>query len=68
MFFKKDPYVYDNPSYWDGSEPSTQLTGAEFEIACWDSSATFLVGLNTLLGANYKSAYSDAKNLTDVAG
>src|SRR5690606_31758162 len=34
------PYVEGNPDYWDGSDPRPQLEGANFEIACWDSSAT----------------------------
>lgn len=63
----KSPYVYDNPSYWDASEPKTQLAGAEFEIGCWDSSATILVGLNEQLASNFKEAYSDVMSLSDAA-
>ncbi len=60
---KEDPYVDGNPHYWDGSDPVPQLDGAIFEIACWDSSATILIGLNSELAANFQSAYSDALDL-----
>ena len=57
------PFVYGNPYYWNGSEPQTQLKGAEFEIACWDSSGVILIGLNEKLKNNFISKYSDAKPL-----
>lgn len=59
----EDPYVDGNPHYWDGSDPMPQLDGAVFEIACWDSSATILIGLSAGLASNFKSAYSDAFEL-----
>ena len=39
------PYVEGNPGYWNGRDPTPQLNGALFEIACWDSSATILINL-----------------------
>ena len=57
------PFVDGNPYYWNGSEPQTQLKGAEFEIACWDSSGVILIGLDETFANNFKSKYSDAKPL-----
>lgn len=58
-----DPYIYDNPAYWDGSNPGPQLKEALFEIGCWDSSATILVGITPEMAKNFKSTYSDATEL-----
>ena len=59
----KSPYVDGNPNYWNGSEPKTQLQGAEFEIACWDSSGVILIGLNEKQSNNFITKYSDSKPL-----
>lgn len=40
---ERAPIVYDNENYWNGAPLKPQLHGARFEIACWDSSATFLI-------------------------
>lgn len=61
------PYVEGNPDYWDGSDPRPQLEGANFEIACWDSSATILIGLNSKLANAFKSKFSDAVELRQAA-
>jgi hypothetical protein len=61
------PYVYDNPNYWNGSEPSPQLEGAEFEIVCWDSSATILIGISEVLSSKYCSMYTDTLGLISAA-
>lgn len=61
------PYIEGNPDYWNGKEITPQLDGALFEIACWDSSATILVGLPPELEANFKLAYSDACSLISVS-
>ena len=61
------PYIEDNPSYWSGEELSPQLSGALFEIACWDSSATILVGLPTEAEASFVRAFSDTRSLVRVA-
>ena len=64
---KDQPYVYDNPTYWNGSEPTPQLKGAAFEIVCWDSSATILIGIQPKLANNFMAAYSDTTNLSEAA-
>lgn len=61
------PYVEGNPDYWDGSDTRPQLDGADFEIACWDSSATILIGLNFKLAKAFKSTFSDAVELRQAA-
>jgi len=50
------PYADGNPIYWNGQEISPQIENAEFEIACWDSSATMLIGLPPELESNFKKA------------
>lgn len=61
------PYVEGNPDFWNGKEISPQLDGALFEIACWDSSATILVGLPPKLEESFQLAYSDCCSLVSVA-
>ncbi|MEP4545287.1 MAG: hypothetical protein ABJ000_03850 [Saccharospirillum sp.] len=61
------PYVDGNPMYWDGSKPGPQLDGASFEIACWDSSATILIGLDPELAENFRSTFSDTVELQSAA-
>jgi len=57
------PYVDGNPDYWSGKEVEPQLRGALFEIACWDSSATLLVGLPEDALNAFRHVYPDAKPL-----
>lgn len=64
---EKPPYLHDNPSYWSGKEVLPQLDGALFEIACWDSSATILVGLPAEAETSFVRAYSDTHSLVSVA-
>ncbi|WP_211214924.1 hypothetical protein [Microbulbifer variabilis] len=60
------PYVDGNPNYWNASEPKPQLEKAIFEIACWDSSATILIGVNQAMAENFKSMYTGTKELKDA--
>lgn len=57
------PYVYDNPSYWNGEEPGPQLDGALFEIACWDSSGTILINLPDEAARAFVARFTDARPL-----
>lgn len=61
------PCVEGNPDYWNGSDPVPQLDKALFEIACWDSSATLLIGISDVSGQQFCSVYSDARKLVDAA-
>ena len=57
------PYVDGNPHYWNDTECKPQIKEALFEIACWDSSATILIGITPDMATNFTLAYSDAKPL-----
>lgn len=57
------PDVYDNANYWSGAVVSTQLPDALFEIACWDSSATILIGLPEQATVAFVRRYPAAKPL-----
>lgn len=63
----KEPYVYGNPTYWNGGEVYPQLEQALFEIVCWDSSATILIGLEPEMEHNFRLAYSDTIDLSEAA-
>ena len=62
------PYVEGNPAYWSHSRIAPQLGDALFEIACWDSSATILVGVPEAAKRSFLQAYPDAKPLDQAAG
>ncbi|MDZ7812819.1 MAG: hypothetical protein U5L74_06785 [Ideonella sp.] len=62
--FTNPPCANGNCSYWTDAECKPQLEGALFEIACWDSSATILVGITAEMAANFYQVYSDAKLLS----
>ena len=57
------PYVDGNTAYWSGVEIHPQLEGALFEIACWDSGATILVGLSDAATTSFIRTFPDAKDL-----
>lgn len=61
------PFVYNNPYYWNCSEIKPQLSGAKFEIACWDSSATILVGLNEKQLNCFKNNYPETVELKSAS-
>jgi len=63
----RPPTIEDNPRYWSGSEITPQLSGAAFEIACWDSSATILIGLPVDAERRFKARYPDACSLISAA-
>lgn len=57
------PYVDDNPLYWQGVEVSPQLSDALFEIVCWDSSATILIGLPAESERKFTSVFPETRSL-----
>lgn len=61
------PYADGNPLYWEAQDLKPQLSGALFEIACWDSSATILVGISDAMAKSFREVYSDAKILSAVS-
>ncbi|EEF26003.1 conserved hypothetical protein [Ricinus communis] len=60
------PYCEGNPDYWNGFDLGPQLNGALFEIACWDSSATIMIGLPEHAQRAFVLKYSDARPLADA--
>jgi hypothetical protein len=40
----------------------------EFEIVCWDSNATLLIGVEAEAAANFSRAFPDAKRLSEAPG
>lgn len=62
-----EPFVAGNRSYWLASEVSPQLSGALFEVACWDSSATLLSGLSEVQAAAFMKAFPEAKPLSEAS-
>jgi hypothetical protein len=61
------PCVDGNPLYWQGTEVSPQLNDALFEIACWDSSATILIGLPGEAEKRFISTYPETRSLTEAS-
>lgn len=61
------PIVEGNADYWSGREVKPQLSGALFEIAAWDSSATILIGLPGDAEENFKATYPEVKSLASAA-
>jgi hypothetical protein len=57
------PYIDDNPLYWQGVEISPQLNDALFEVVCWDSSATILIGLPADAERQFTSVYPETRSL-----
>ncbi|NWF46648.1 hypothetical protein F3K02_15525 [Hydrogenophaga sp. D2P1] len=60
------PYIEGNPDFWTGSEVRPQLQGAVFEIACWDSSATILVGLPEAAQKRFLAAFPETDSLQNA--
>lgn len=56
------PYADGNPNLWTG-KPEPQHPDADFEIVCWDSSCTLVIGANDVVAAAFRSAYPDALDL-----
>lgn len=63
FYVEEYPYVEDNPDYWNHSNPETQIEGALFEIACWDSSGTIFISLPKPLENNLKKTFPEVAPL-----
>jgi hypothetical protein len=58
----ESPSADGNPTYWKGNGIlKPQLEQANFEIVCWDSSATLLIGITENQAAHFSSVYPHAK-------
>lgn len=60
------PYADGNPSFWKPPELQPQLRGACFEVDCWDSSATIVVGLTREQANRFTTRFPDAKPLSSA--
>jgi hypothetical protein len=58
------PFAEGNPDLWSGS-PKPQLAEALFEIVCWDSTETLLIGLDDDSARSFKEAFPTAVDLDD---
>lgn len=56
------PYADGNRTLWIGS-PKPQCPQALFEIVCWDSTYTLLIGLNDRLAASFRIAFPTVLDL-----
>lgn len=57
------PYADGNAEFWTKQNVRPQLKTALFEIVCWDSGATLLIGLPPALANSFLSIYPEARNL-----
>lgn len=60
------PSADGNGRYWRAPNVQPQLDGALFEIVCWDSSATLLIGLPEANQLLFLNTNPDAKCLSSV--
>lgn len=60
------PAADGNSNLWYPPEVQPQLEGASFEIVCWDSSATVLVGGSPKQAERFLVAYPEAKPLSST--
>lgn len=56
------PYADGNPDFWTGS-PVPQHPNAAFEIVCWDSSATLVIGADVAIEKAFRRAYPGVRDL-----
>lgn len=61
------PCIDGNADYWSGLEVRAQMAEAVFEIACWDGSATILVGLPEEAEARFRAVFPEAESLQSAA-
>jgi hypothetical protein len=60
------PSADGNSRLWQPPEMQPQLQGACFEIVCWDSSATILVGISPQQAERFSMVYPEAKLLSST--
>jgi len=56
------PYADGNLDLWVGS-PRPQLSIAAFEIVCWDSTYTLLIGVNSETAESFRAAFPNVLDL-----
>jgi hypothetical protein len=60
------PAADGNSSFWQPPEVQPQLEGACFEIVCWDSSATVLIGVSSIQAERFLTTYPDTTPLSST--
>lgn len=65
LFESSRPYADGNPNFWKG-RPVPQLSCAEFEIVCWDSSATLLIGAPAFVANAFQKVYPGCFDLDEA--
>jgi hypothetical protein len=60
------PYADGNASFWTNPPVRPQLSGASFEIVCWDSSATILIELPEAAARRFCQRFPGAKALDNA--
>lgn len=60
---KNAPFADGNSTFWHGAGGRPQLDGSLFEIVCWDSSATLLIGIDQEVADHFRAVYSDTRLL-----
>jgi hypothetical protein len=60
------PGADGNPKFWQSPDVQPQLPGSCFEVVCWDSSATVLVGLSPQQAERFLATYPEAKPLSST--
>lgn len=57
-----EPFADGNTTFWTGM-PRPQHPFAEFEIVCWDASATLLIGAQETIATVFRIAYPESTDL-----
>ena len=58
------PWADGNPDFWTVPDMPVQAPGACFELVCWDSSATLLIGISAEQAARFMRTYPEARVLS----
>ncbi|RZI58625.1 MAG: hypothetical protein EOP37_15210 [Rubrivivax sp.] len=65
---ERSPGADGNSRYWqDDGTLAPELDGAVFELICWDSSATILIGITAEQARRFIQAYPEVKPLNMAA-
>lgn len=60
------PVADGNRALWEADDIKPQLSGALFEIVCWDSSSTILIGLSQDQARAFRAAFPPARDLSEA--
>ena len=62
------PWADGNADFWTVPDMPVQAPGACFELVCWDSSATLLIGLSDEQAARFMQTHPEARLLAPAPG